>query len=267
MKNSLILFSIVVILLLLIGCGKENIKINDAGDSIVDKKMFEKIGVKHNIAVQYILEKTDGTISRENILKHGYSQLKNVLPAEYQIFEQYGSPIDLEYTNMIIYDNEIDFDDYIRNLKISNDLKKLLIQMSELVLKELPINELEVGLEEIEIKGSHILNKSDLVILYTATSVAKYSANFWYPESIGGEGGMKYFSKTIKSDNTLYARGFSWGKLITVDAVGIVAGAAAALVSTGGAAAAPACGGIPCAGVVGLINGAFDSAGYAITSN
>ncbi|HMO38715.1 MAG TPA: hypothetical protein PKC76_07495 [Saprospiraceae bacterium] len=48
--------------------------------------MFEEIGVKHNIAVQYILENTDGTISRENILKHGYSQPKNVLPAEYQIF-------------------------------------------------------------------------------------------------------------------------------------------------------------------------------------
>lgn len=208
----------------------------------IDKKQFEEIGIKHNFAVKHMLENTDKHPTKENIVKYVYSGLKYILPEEYQIFTQYGSPIDFNYSDMIIYNRNPDFNTYLYNLGISDNLKKLLVQMSELTLKELPLNELEVGLYEIEIYGYNILNEADLVVLLSATSVARYSAKFWYPESLGGEGGMKYLS-----NNTLQSRGFNWGALITVDAVGVVAGAAGALIGTGGAAALPLCGGVPCA--------------------
>lgn len=92
------------------------------------------------------------------------------------------------------------------------------------------------------------------------SSVAKYSTRLWYPESWGGEEGIKYLNGEF---NSLQFRGINWGKVVLSDALGIVSGATTAVVAGGGTAALPLCGGIPCASVLGLISGATGSA-YSI---
>ncbi|MBL0111897.1 MAG: hypothetical protein IPP42_14095 [Saprospiraceae bacterium] len=112
------------------------------------------------------------------------------------------------------------------------------------------------------------LNIGEKQIMANAFSVAKSSAQYWLPTSLGGENKYhlnKKFDFNQVGDQ-LEMRSFSWGKLIGSDIAGMVEGATIAVASTGGAAALPnpVFGGVPTASVVGVITGAFQSGIYAI---
>ena len=99
--------------------------------------------------------------------------------------------------------------------------------------------------------------------------VAKSSVELWFPTDLGGLGYNEILTLKISSNRISMRKNWfmkwvessEFGTFIISDAVGAVAAVGASLVSSGGATAIPnpALGGIPTAGVVGLIYGASAS--------
>ena len=109
------------------------------------------------------------------------------------------------------------------------------------------------------------LNTEEKVLFEMFTDVLMSSNYLWTSEELGGLGYYSKFSSALNNNcNNLKVSSRFFGKWILADAIGTVAGTAAALVTTGGWASLPLCGGIPCAGVAGVIRGAGSSVVAAI---
>ncbi|MCB9080985.1 MAG: hypothetical protein H6555_04660 [Lewinellaceae bacterium] len=219
---------------------------------------FEEIGLKHNIALRHILAKTIQKPRSEEMESWVMNQLSEMLPLEYQVYQQNKGEIDPTLSQALAYGTPFDHTTLIQHLQVSAALKGFLLQMSDLILADLEIPAFERELVALQDQASAQLNQEELVILYASASVAKYSTRFWYPKSRGGESGMDYLPENLRNGSL---RGILWGKVILSDAVGTVAGAVGALATSGGAAAIPnpLTGGIPPAGIAGLIGGAASS--------
>jgi len=97
------------------------------------------------------------------------------------------------------------------------------------------------------------------------TDVLMSSNYLWTSEALGGLGYYSKLSSVLNNNcNNPRVNSRFFGKWILVDAVATLAATAAAIAASGGVGVLPLCGGIPCAGVAGVISGATASAGAAI---
>jgi hypothetical protein len=226
-------------------------------------KLYEKIGVAHNQGVKYVLENTRELPEENALHQHIHSLLKTGIPDYYRIFEENNRPEDLAYLK-ILENESPDYKKHINNLNLSSDLIFFVNKTIDLTAVELPYEEFDKALEGIEREAFDMLSEKDLVIFFSTTSVFRYSTKLWYPESMGGEDGLKYL-KVAKLGESVQSR-TTWWKIITADGVGMVGGALNSLISTGGASAIPnpLLGGVPTAGAVAVIGGAVASGNMAI---
>jgi len=114
------------------------------------------------------------------------------------------------------------------------------------------------------------LNSSDQVQFGMMVDVARNSCELWLPTSLGGQNKYAEFQSILNSlcfnNSNIEPRWWDWGAIIGVDYVSAIGAVATSLVASGGAFAIPnpAFGGIPTAGVIGLIGGAVGSIGKAM---
>jgi hypothetical protein len=272
------------IIALIFACSKNN----DAPVSTSSNKLqFEEIGIAHNKAVKYILEHTDPDAPLDVRGAGIQPLLKEVLPEAYKAWEAAGSPEDNDFTRMIIDNSKSpDYKGYINSLKLSPELTDALSRIVNVVYKNYDLPILESKLYNLEVEAKLKLQPKDLVVLLSATSVAKYSARLWYSKERGGEDAYnQYFlvrrTKPLTSTTKLltrdvecngqdtlpvYARDprcsdFLWGELIVADAEATVVAAISACATTGGAAAIPnPLTGLPPASYAAVIGGVVGSA-------
>lgn len=114
-----------------------------------------------------------------------------------------------------------------------------------------------------ENKGN--LSTQELIYFGAMFDVAIHSLRLWSDSEFGGENKYLAFRQVIDKNcnyNVVHLRKINWGKVFGIDAVMTVAGAMTSVINSGGATAVPnpALGGIPTAGVVGVITGVAGSA-------
>lgn len=243
-----------------------------------------EIGAYHNYIAKYIVDN-----SNFDDVNHSDSEIKDILFTGKSEISAYFGFDEVEYVKII---NEIDFSnlkDVYQKEKI--DLKAIAIknQLSSELIAE--INEFEIYLYSIDYQSIYDNSPNDLVDVIQDKiekfssegkmnknignqykdfiRVAKSSVELWFPKELGGLGYNEILTAKISNKRidlrknwfTRWVDSNAFGKFIISDAVGAVAGVATSLVSSGGATAIPnpALGGIPTAGVVGIISGASTS--------
>lgn len=263
--------------LLLLSCSKD-------GDNSIPVKIFldpTEIGTYHNYIAKYIVDN-----SNFDDVYHCGSDIKDVLlTGKSEISAHFGFD-EVEYVNIL---NEIDFSNFKDIYQTEEiDLKSIALesQLSNELIVE--INEFESYLYSIDYHAIYNNNPSALVNIIQDKiekfsskrkinsdignqykgfiRVVKSSVELWFPRNLGGLGYNEILSAKISNTKiklrknwiTRWVSSKKFGKFIISDAVGAVAGVATSLVSSGGATAIPnpLLGGIPTAGVVGVISGA-----------
>lgn len=202
---------------------------------------FESIGILHNEAVKYVLlnvPKVPEAKDRATIIE---STLRQKYSAEY--FQGYQS-----------FPSE-NLGKYLRDERLKNFSPTLnqKIDAVETFLKgNHSVSDIWTYIQTLEatVTTSVPSNEVDLYFYYLA--VIKHSAKYWLPTSLGGEGGSDGITPAGGSARII------WGQVIGADAIGVLSGAAANLIATGGAGAIPnpLLGGVPTAGAVGVVVGA-----------
>lgn len=278
--KKIVLFTVASLIAFIFACEKDLQPLKSKQK--VDVTKFNYIGKMHNEALKFVLENTTQLPTNKEIPEHVHRLVKEFLPRDYSIFENNRKQMSEEVELMITAQKKVDAFEYIKTLKISKELKHLLNQMMNTINQGMPLNSLQEELSKLENSGIQTLNDGELTILLSSTSVAKYSAKFWYPASLGGEGGIKYLKIQPKQsfgdydygvetdpEETLEERRIrlNWAKIIGVDAISVVGAAAMSIVESGGASAIPnpLLGGMPTAGAIGLIGGAVGSAAEVIS--
>lgn len=111
----------------------------------------------------------------------------------------------------------------------------------------------------------NLTNNTDIMYFGSMVDVALHSVAFWSPSSNGGNNGYYNFSNSTAllcagMANDQVGFRIDWGKVFSADAVGVIAGATRAVLSNPALAVPnPALGGIPTAGVVGVVSGVASS--------
>ena len=109
------------------------------------------------------------------------------------------------------------------------------------------------------------LNTEEKILFAMFTDILMSSNYLWTSEELGGLGYYSKVSSVLNNNcNNLKVSSGFFGKWILVDAVATVGATAAAIAASGGVGVLPLCGGIPCAGVAGVIRGAGSSVVAAI---
>ena len=116
-----------------------------------------------------------------------------------------------------------------------------------------------IGGPENNVPANYTENEKLCYLVFLA--VARHSAKLWLPQRLGGENAISLiqFPPVNGEDEPAVASRISWWKVITTDAAGALYGVVGSLISTGGASAVPVAGGIPPAGIQGVIKGATAS--------
>ena len=178
------------------------------------------------------------------------------------------SKINWAKQNQTIQLNEIDNYSFIDSLNVSSLLKSKIHGFAGLldtILCEQPVINLKNTVNNYYYSNLNELNQNEIILFGSMIDVALSSIDFWSDSSIGGENMIRYFKTRIDQIcppiiNNRWG-GIKWGKVFLSDAAGIIGGATRAVVASGGAAALPnpAFGGIPSAGIAGLVGGATSS--------
>lgn len=284
------LFIFIVIVSVTFSCTKnedfkesDSTQIRDIGFVGIDE------GEIHNELTKHLVKKLTPKHPENKLVDEIYS---NLIGADKTIAFLFGvDPSDLNNIISNIDKQEIaqfannqkePFYHNIHTLIVSQNLKDLMIEMSEL-----RFNISEKVLDEIEPENSvrylssiytnfydnslNRVNGNEKVLFGAFTDVMISSTELWSPREFGGEG---LRDDLLKAYGIAQPRGRfrDWlmskaaGKAVLSDATGMIAGAGGALASSGGAAALPLCGGIPCAGVAGVILGVGASVTSVINS-
>lgn len=226
----------------------------------IDK--YRIIGQEHNRVIKLVFNELDLT-ENDKIGSSSYihNRIKMAIPTEFNEYQKTNISDKFHFHKMIASGNIPTNDEFLNDICNSELLKKLIRDLVLAVSEgNQNISELNNKITEIEKIGIKNLDEADLHILLSATSIGMYSSKLWYPESLGGE---EYFKEIILSNRlNTSLRGINWGKLAGHDVIGAVAGAAGALIASGGAAAVPnpLLGGMPTAGAYALVSGGFASA-------
>lgn len=159
---------------------------------------------------------------------------------------------------------------YINSININSSVKIKILELNNLILQmdeNSDVGEIQNFVCQYYQQQSIGLIGNDKLFFDIFCDVAYHSCEFWLPTDKGGANYAKKLSDIITDncESKLDLR-FGWGKFFLTDAVCCVAAAATSVVDSGGLSAVPnpALGGLPTAGVVGVIGGLGGSAAYAI---
>jgi hypothetical protein len=247
---------------------------------LLDRDKIDKVGFLHNKALKYILENTTEIPSKGEMINHVYLLTGTILPEEYAAFKAQGLKSGSNFDHLLIENKQIDYKKYILGLKISEKLKGLLNEMTDVVLSNSSLTETIRKINKLEERSTGSLSNAEALVFLSSASVARHSAEFWYPVERGGEGGIKYLNVAKKQSFDDYGddpyeetdpeaeerRIFNWGKVILADAIGCASAATTSVLASGGTSAIPnpLLGGIPTAGAIGAVAGVAASANNAL---
>lgn len=157
---------------------------------------------------------------------------------------------------------------FIDSFNVSSLLKSKIHGFAGLldtILCEQPLINLTNTVNNYYYSNLNGLSQNEIILFGSMIDVAFSSIDFWSDSSVGGSNKLNYFRNRIDQIcppiiNKRWG-GIKWGKVFLSDATGIIGGATRAIVASGGAAALPnpAFGGIPSAGIAGLVGGATSS--------
>ena len=284
MKNSLII-SLCLFLLLILSCKKERIydgtenynngrsTCNDIGFVGMDE------GKLHNELVVLIVDNWTSCSSNQDTV---LAEIKDILLNESQsIVEDFNINYDTfkhvlttYWDNMAFFDWDDDPINFVDSVSLSVDLESKTLALAD-TIQLYSDNDESVSVSKTafcdyyDYNYSALSDTNDLKIFGGMADLAMNSVKLWLPTADGGDNLYDDFEddySILCSANFENAdpRGW-WGSIILADAIGVVTGAAGALaVNPLLALPNPATGGIPIAGIVGVINGAGNSATAAI---
>ncbi|NBC07357.1 MAG: hypothetical protein GVY26_09210 [Bacteroidetes bacterium] len=164
--------------------------------------------------------------------------------------------------------NESGFKQQIDLLEFSGELNQRIYGLIDLVEVMEPgqdVSTIQAAICEYYESNKIGLDGDDLVYFGAMVDVAMKSAEIWLDNDMGGQGLFAQFQNKRSELCTEWLENRWIGGVILADATGLVSGAAASVVSSGGAAAVPnpALGGLPTASVVGVVTGAAASVNKA----
>ncbi|MBL7829826.1 MAG: hypothetical protein JNK41_02270, partial [Saprospiraceae bacterium] len=186
----------------------------------------------------------------------------------YTEFLKVVSKINWEKQNQTLQLIKNDNYSFIDSLNVSSLLKTKIHAFANLldtIQYEQPVINLKNTVNNYYYSNLNGLSQNEIILFGSMIDVALSSIDFWSDSSVGGANKLNYFRNRIDQIcppiiNNRWG-GIKWGKVFLSDATGIIGGATRAIVASGGAAALPnpAFGGIPSAGIAGLVGGATSS--------
>lgn len=260
---------------LFVACDKQDNL--DTNNRQLDRATIDRIGQMHNEALKLVLENTIEIPPHKEMTNSIYQLTRATLPEEYALFQAQGFKPGNAFDEMLVNNKDLDYKKFISEIKSSAGLKSSLNELLDILEQNLPLSEMTDLVIRIEDRALETLSQEDAVVFLSAASVARHSAKFWYSEIRGGEGGIKYlkapktqsfdiiydeYGNPIDTEDPEYQLRINPWKVVAADAIGVVATAAISVVNSGGASALPnpLFGGIPTAGIAGLIGGVAASA-------
>jgi hypothetical protein len=163
-----------------------------------------------------------------------------------------------------------DFYQQIDSLGVSTELNsklKGLVSLMEGINYAQDVANIQVLICEYYHQNKSGLNQNELLQFGVMVDVAISSTELWLGSEFNGQNKYMILQDNLTSfcDDSILPRGF-WSDIILADALGATSAVMSSLVATGGASAIPnpALGGIPTAGVIGVIGGAAMSLGKAL---
>lgn len=177
MKNlNLFTFLAVFSLLAIFSCTKE-MNDNTAIEDRITADQLEFIGVEHNAMLGETF-----TYLKENHMKVTKDDLEAFLVSKIRSNSKYTSQsneLGVDHTRTIFSDiNNTSTDLYTDKTPLSNTEKSYLDQLSEILLSDVEVSTKVAKLEQ-DIQNDRSLNNQQLVTLFSATQIAKYSHMYW----------------------------------------------------------------------------------------
>jgi len=192
---------------ILIGCNKSMDQIStddNLKSNFVNPK--ENVGILHNEALKYVLEKTTEIPPS----KETKAFVEKILNEKYENTSL--SSIPAFPGNF----NDLDLSVWIDNFEVSEDLKVEAKKTFDLFKNANNLNEILISIENREVEANTIFSGSELDLYYEHLAVARHTAIFWYPVDQGGLDGFQYLAAgSLKSTNAV-----NWWKVLGVDCIG-----------------------------------------------
>lgn len=245
---------------------------------------FEKIeeGKMHNYLMQFIVSNwsicSKDSIGMSNEYKRILFSKSNEICAKYNFniseYEKIVESIDYGNIYSIVNNFDVEPENIVNNLIISDVLKAKLNQLNEIIntiSNTENVEQIQNSILIFYINNQFDLNNLELKLFGAYVDVAMHSTKFWLPIYAGGENKLSELFSHLEGNcrsNNNQLRKIHWGKLICIDALTTVSTAALSIVNSGGGAALPnpLLGGLPTAGLAGVIGGIAGSGTYAIAS-
>lgn len=287
MKNT---FFLIVFTLLLFACSKEENPI-DVNSNIQESAVAFNCdpgdigylslneGEMHNQLVDLIIQNWTicsndiGAISAEinRILNNDAQAIVEQNNMDYNEFKNVLNSMKLDESMTDFRTPGFNINAYLSTLTPSSTLNSKLVGISNIVDQGSggTVASIQNSLCNYYAANHGDLSKDENLHFGAMTDVAMASTEFWSDHKSGGLNKFNSFAgirSQLCSTNNTQPRAWPWSRIILADAAGLVAGAASAVAASGGAAAIPnpALGGLPTASLVGLIQGAGQSATAAI---
>jgi len=211
LKSKLIVAVMVIIgITAFMSCEKQSI---ETENEFVNPK--NEIGKMHNIQLQYVLENTKTIPDKNNVISHVEEILsqQNTLKSTVSLSSIPGFPENFD---------DLDMNNWVNEFDISSKLKSEILITFQIFQSASDLNDIIDQIEAREVNASKIFSGNELDLFYEHLAVAKYTATFWAPEEQGGMNGIQY----INVSNLKSAQAVNWWKVLGVDCVGGMMGAA-----------------------------------------
>ena len=195
---------------------------------------------------------------------------RNVVEANNMNFEEFKSVLNTIDLTAVAVNSSLPLETYIEGLSVSRGLKSKIKDFVLFVEALDPAQSVSINQNLIcnyYQQNSPELSADDLILYGAMVDVTSHSIECWVGTSTGGQN--KYAEFQILLNNLCgnsFQRAWGWGKLFATDGIAMLAGAANSVIASGGTSAIPnpLFGGVPTAGVIGVVSGAAASATYAV---
>ncbi len=254
---------------------------SDIGIQNLDDGEFHNFLV--NLTIENLTSCPDNSASLSNSMKSIIIANSSLIENQFQL--ENGSIFSVMETLNLddhispIFNNPNYWSYQITNSNFSNDLISAIVN-AESLFDNIPENVITVDdfslliCEYFTTNIDQISDYDEKIYFESFIDVLNKSAKLWAPSEVGGLGSSELLqnkygatcSSSVNSNNVEkrgiwgsfrdWAMSTAAGVFVLTDATMAVTATAAALTATAGAGALPLCGGIPCAGVAGVITGA-----------
>jgi len=151
---------------------------------------MEVVGIAHNESLRFILPEVNNNFNNVIKVKEvvvpflNSPEVKEITKENVRIEKD-----DVPFPNVETID-DLDFESWMNDLEVSPKLKVLTTEILT-ILQSNNLNQIKSEIKAKEKNASSLgLSDDELKIYYAHLAVAKYSAEFWLPEFMGGENGF-----------------------------------------------------------------------------